>query len=56
MKKLYFVTVYGDSESIFKEYYTEEEIDIINKFFNDMDKHGVASYDMPAIEFEEVKE
>ena len=54
MKKLYRVTVYGDSKSTFKEHYTEEEIDIINKFFNDMDKHGVAAYDIPSIEIEEI--
>lgn len=56
MKKLYFVTVYGDSQSIFKEYYTEEELNIINRFFDDMIKHRVASYDIPAIQFEEVDE
>jgi hypothetical protein len=51
MKKLYFVDVFGDSESHFAEYYTEEEVAIIKKFFDDMSNHGVASYDIPYIEF-----
>lgn len=52
MKHVYIVHVYGDSHSKFEERYTEEEIQVIEKFFNDMDKHEVASYDIPAIEFE----
>lgn len=52
MKQLYSVGVYGDSMSDFEEYYSEEEIEIISKFFDDMMKHGVASYDIPLVEFE----
>lgn len=52
MKELYNVRVYNDSESFFKESYSEDEIKVIMKFFNDMSKHKVARYDFPAIEFE----
>lgn len=52
MKKLYRVNIFGDSESHFEEYYSDEEIETIMKFFNDMDKHDVASYDVPLVEFE----
>lgn len=52
MKKLYSVSVFGESESCFEEYYTEEEIRVIEKFFNDMSKHDVAIYDIPLVEFE----
>lgn len=52
MKELYFVTVCGDSYSNFEEYYSEEEIETINKFFDDMIKHGVPGYDTPLVEFE----
>lgn len=52
MKKFYSVRVFGESESYFMEYYTEEEIAIIEKFFNDMIKYDVASYDVPLVEFE----
>ena len=52
MKELYFITVLGESYSNFEEYYSKEEIEIINKFFDDMSKHGVASYDIPCVEFE----
>lgn len=51
MKKLYSITVTNESESCFDEYYTEEEIRTIEKFFNDMEKHDVASYDIPLVEF-----
>lgn len=52
MKELYKVTVFGGSQSHFEEEYTKEEIDTIMKFFVDMDKHNVASYDVPYITFE----
>ena len=52
MKELYLVSVYNDSFSSFEEYYSEEEIKTIEKFFEDMCKHGVASYDYPDVEFE----
>lgn len=52
MKELYKVTVFGDSESRFEEYYSNEEIKTITKFVNDMYEHGVASYDIPYFEFE----
>lgn len=52
MKELYKVSVFGDSESHFEEQYTKEEIDVIMKFFVDMDKHYVASYDVPYVRFE----
>ena len=52
MKELYLVSVYGDSFSSFEEYYSEDEIKIIKKFFNDMGERGVANYDYPLIEFE----
>lgn len=55
MKKLYSVSVYNESESIFEEYYTEEEIQAILKFFKDMRKHEVPLYDFPVIEFEIVE-
>lgn len=51
MKELYKVTVLGDSASYFEEYYSEEEIEVIEGFFNDMSRHGVASYDVPLVEF-----
>lgn len=51
MKELYFVRVLGDSESHFDEYYSEEEVKVIEDFFNDMSRHGVASYDVPLVEF-----
>ena len=52
MKELYLVNVLGESESHFEEHYSEEEIKVIEKFFNDMSRHDVASYDIPLIEFE----
>ena len=52
MKKLYSVNVCNGSESNFEEYYTEEEVKIILKFFKDMGKHDVPSYDYPLVEFE----
>lgn len=52
MKELYLVSVYGDSFSSFEESYSEEEIKVIEKFFDDLGKHNVASYDYPDIEFE----
>jgi hypothetical protein len=52
MKELYLVTILGDSASYFEEYYSEEEIKVIEKFFNDMDKHHVASYDNPLVQFD----
>lgn len=52
MKELYLVSVYGDSFSSFEEYYSEEEIKTIDKFFNDMGEHNVATYDYPLVEFE----
>ena len=52
MKYIYTVTVYGDSVSHFEEQYSEEEIKIIEKFFNDMSKYDVPHYDVPLIEFE----
>lgn len=51
-KELYLVNVYGDSFSSFEEYYDEKEIEVIQKFFNDMGEHDVASYDYPLVEFE----
>ena len=51
MKELYFVQVFVGSESHFEEYYSEKEIEIIMKFFADIKKHDVASYDIPLIEF-----
>ena len=55
-KEKYKVRVLGESESCFEELYTEEEIKTIEKFMNDMDKHKVASYDCPVIEFTKVEE
>lgn len=55
MKKLYLVSIFGDSESHFEEYYNEEEIKVIEKFINDMIKNDVPSYDYPLIEFKEIK-
>lgn len=52
MKKLYSVSVYNESESNFEEYYTEEEVKTILKFFKDLSKHEVPSYDFPLVEFE----
>lgn len=52
MKELYLVHVFGESESHFEEYYSEEEIKTIFKFVHDMDMHDVPSYEMPCIEFE----
>lgn len=52
MKEVYKVTVLGESYSDFEEYYTKEEIEIINKFIDDMKKHDVARYDIPCVEFE----
>lgn len=52
MKELYFVTVFGESYFGFAEYYSEEEIETINKFFDDMAMHGVPNYDIPLVEFE----
>ena len=52
MNELYLISVLGESSSKFKEYYSEEEIAIIEKFFDDMDKHGVPNYDIPLVEFE----
>lgn len=51
MKELYSVSVFGDSASYFSEYYSEEEVKVIEKFFDDMSKYGVASYDIPLVEF-----
>lgn len=51
-KKCYKVTVFNESESKFEEYYTEEEVRIIQKFFEDMSKHNVAHYDIHEVQFE----
>ena len=55
-KEKYKVQVFGESKSCFEELYTEEEIKTIEKFMNDMEKHNVASYDYPAIEFTKMEE
>ena len=52
MKELYLVTVFGETVSYFEEYYNEEEVETIKRFFNDMNKHEVARYDLPDIVFE----
>lgn len=54
MKELYSVCVYGDSYSCFEEYYSEEEVEIIQKFIVDMSKNGVANWDVPCISFEKI--
>ena len=54
MKELYRVKVLGESYSEFKEYYSEEEIEIIQKFLDDTYKHHVPNYDIPCIEFEKL--
>ena len=54
IKKLYSVNVYNESESNFEEYYTEEEVKTILKFFKDLSKYEVPSYDFPFVEFETV--
>lgn len=55
MKELYRVKVLGESYSEFKEYYSEEEIEIIQKFLlYDTSKHNVPNYDIPCIEFEKL--
>lgn len=52
MKKLYSVNVCNESISDFEEYYTEEEVKTILKFFKDLSKHEVPSYDYPLVKFE----
>lgn len=52
MKKLYSVYVANASETSFEEYYSEEEVKTILKFFKDLSKHEVPSYDIPLVEFE----
>jgi hypothetical protein len=54
-KSEYIVTVLGDSSSTFVEKYSQDEINLINKFFKDMEKHKVSSYDIPAVSFEKIK-
>ena len=55
-KEKYKVQVFGESKSCFEELYTEEEIKTIEKFMNDMEKHNVASYYYPAVEFTKMEE
>lgn len=50
MKELYLVTVFGKSASYFEEYYSEEEVKVIEGFLDDMKKRGVARCDVPHIE------
>lgn len=52
MKKLYSVYVANASETSFEEYYSKEEVKVILKFFKDLSKHKVPSYDFPLVEFE----
>lgn len=55
MKELYVVSVYGDSFHSFEKCYTEKEVETILKFLDDMSENGVASYDVPLVEFEKKK-
>ena len=54
MKELYCVKILGESYSEFKEYYSKEEIETIEKFLDDTSKHHVPSYDIPCVEFEKL--
>lgn len=51
MKQLYSVQVLGESMSHFTGHYSEDEIEVIMKFLNDMDEHDVPYYDIPCITF-----
>lgn len=52
MKEFYNVMVLNESETYFREQYSEEEIKTIFKFIHDMQMNNVPSYDCPLIEFE----
>lgn len=52
MEYTYVVTVIGESIHHFAESYSEEEVELIKKFFDDMSNHGVPHYDIPCIEFD----
>lgn len=52
MKEFYNVMVLNESETYFREQYSEEEIKTIFKFIHDMQMNNVPSYDYPLIEFE----
>ena len=52
MKEFYNVRVSNESETYFREQYSEEEVKTIFKFIHDMEMNDVPHYDMPFIEFE----
>lgn len=52
MKEFYNVRVSNESETCFREQYSEEEIKTIFKFIHDMEMNDVPHYDMPLVEFE----
>lgn len=51
MKELYLVSVWRSRLIDFEEYYDEKEIEVIQKFLNDLYKHDVIN-SVPYIEFE----
>ena len=51
MKELYLVSVWRSRLIDFEEYYDEKEIEVIQKFLNDLYKHDVIDC-VPYIEFE----
>lgn len=51
MKELYSVSVWDSRLTTFEEHYSEEEIETIYKFINDLKKYDVISR-VPYIEFE----
>ena len=56
MKEFYNVRVSNESETYFREQYSEEEIKTIFKFIHDMEMNDVPHYDMPCIEFKREKD
>lgn len=56
MKEIYLVNVSGESETSFEGYYDEKEIEIIEKFLDDMTKSDIPVYDCLCIEFQKMSD